>query len=239
MPDLPLDHPLTAALTLWDALAVALLLVVWIGSSWMIERGPRSADSMSAIMDRRREDWMRRMAERDQRIFDAALLQTLQNSANFFASATLLAIGGLVALLAEPERLTRIASELPITQAEDDPLVWEMKLLLLLAMAVTGFLKFAWCARLFSYCSVLMGATPLHVPEGPNDEAGRIAEQAAALNRRAGLSFNRGLRTLYFALAAMAWLIGPAACILATALVARLIYRREFLSISRDAVARA
>ena len=59
------------------------------------------------------------------------------------------------------------------------------------------------------------------------------ARQAAEINITAAKSFNRGLNSIYFALAALGWLIGPWALILATALTAGVLMRREFASQSR------
>ncbi|MDA9795536.1 DUF599 family protein, partial [Paracoccaceae bacterium] len=43
----------------------------------------------------------------------------------------------------------------------------------------------------------------------------------------------RGLRAIYFSLAAAAWLVGPIALIVATLITLSVLLRREFLSHSR------
>jgi uncharacterized membrane protein len=58
--------------------------------------------------------------------------------------------------------------------------------------------------------------------------------RAAELIIRAALNFNRGLRSMYFALASLAWLVGPWALMLASLLVAGFLLRREFTSVPRD-----
>jgi len=140
-------------------LAVAVLIGASLGVTWYIEYGPRRAETVSALMDQRRVDWMRRMRERAMRIFDAALLGSLQNGSAFFASAALLAIGGGVAMLGQVEKLAMIAKDLPIGLSQDRA-VWEIKLLVLVAWLAVAFLKFAWAHRLYSYVIILMGATP-------------------------------------------------------------------------------
>jgi len=82
----------------------------------------------------------------------------------------------------------------------------------------------------FGYCAVLMAA----VPNDPNDpEALPRAAQAGELNVRAALNFNRGLRAMYFALGALAWLIGGVALIIATFFVVWTVWSREFASLPR------
>ena len=72
------------------------------------------------------------------------------------------------------------------------------------------------------------------VPNDPNHPRARaIAEQAAELNVRAAISFNRGLRAMYVALAGVAWLAGPVALLAAAAMTGWVIWNREFLSLPR------
>ena len=49
----------------------------------------------------------------------------------------------------------------------------------------------------------------------------------------AARSFNRGLRVTYFALASVAWILGPVALLLGTGITFGVLYRREFASHSR------
>ena len=103
-------------------------------------------------------------------------------------------------------------------------------MLLPLFFLTNGFLKFVWSNRLFGYCSVLMAA----VPNDPNDRRARpLASKAAEINITAARSFNRGLRSLYFALASLGWIIGPIPLIIAAIVTVVIIWRREFTSLSR------
>jgi uncharacterized membrane protein len=73
------------------------------------------------------------------------------------------------------------------------------------------------------------------VPNDPDDpKAHPRAAQAAELNIRAALNFNQGLRSLYFALAAVSWLLGAAALVIAGTVVIWVVWSREFLSVTRD-----
>ena len=78
-----------------------------------------------------------------------------------------------------------------------------------------------------------MGAIP-NDPEDPR--AYPMAGKAAELNIRAALNFNRGLRSMYFALGSVAWLAGSVALFVALVLTTWLVWSREFASIPRTIV---
>ena len=171
---------------------------------------------------------MEQMIDRDPRIFDAQILGGLRQGTAFFASTSLIALGGALALIGNADRLAGVAED--ITAADQPIFIWEFKLLVVAFFLTNGFLKFVWANRLFGYCAVLMAA----VPNEPSHPTARPrAAQAGEINITAARSFNRGLRSVYFALAAMAWLVGPVALMLATVLTSVVIWRREFASHSR------
>jgi uncharacterized membrane protein len=64
--------------------------------------------------------------------------------------------------------------------------------------------------------------------------AGFRAAQAAEVNIHAARNFNRGMRSIYFALGALGALIGPWVLIATTLAVSGVIVRREFASQSRE-----
>jgi uncharacterized membrane protein len=140
----------------------------------------------------------------------------------------MIALGGTFALIGNAEQLASVAGEITLT--EHPAIIWEIKLLVLAFFLTNAFLKFVWANRLFGYCSVLIAAVP-NEPDHP--KAFHRAGQAAELNITAARSFNRGQRSIYFALAAAAWLAGPAVLALATAITFFVIWRREFWSHSR------
>ncbi|MFW8594117.1 DUF599 domain-containing protein [Cribrihabitans neustonicus] len=211
-----------------DAAALALLMGGWMWIGWRIEHPPRGRPSVSWLMADFRRDWMRRMVERDPRIFDAQLVGNLRQGTAFFASAAMIAIGGGLALIGNTDPLAGVAEDL--TQNTVPAFVLEVKLLLVMLLLSNSFLKYVWSHRLFGYCSVLMAAVP-------NDRTHALAyeraEQAAEISITAARSFNRGMRSTYFALAAVAWLAGPVALIAAAAITLAVLYRREFASQSR------
>ncbi|MDT8857137.1 DUF599 domain-containing protein [Paracoccaceae bacterium Fryx2] len=210
-----------------DAAAVGFLLAVWLGLGWLVEHPPAGRMSVSMLMAEYRRDWMRQFVTRQPRIFDGAVIDSLRQGTAFFASASMIAIGGGIALLGNSDRVAGLAQDLTLGIAAP---VIEIKVILVLLLVANAFLKFVWSHRLFGYCCILMAA----VPNDPADPlAYHRASQAAEVNITAARSFNRGLHSVYFALGALGWLLGPLALVLATLVTAAVQIRREFASASR------
>lgn len=214
-------------LSLPDIVALAALVAFWLLSGWLIENPPRSLPSVSLIMQDYRRDWMRTFVNRQPRIFDATLIDSLRQGTAFFASASMIAIGGGIALIGNMRTVETLAADLPLTASGPD---LALRMLPVIGFLGNALLKFIWAHRLFGYCSILMAA----VPNEPTDPlAFHRASQAAEINITAAKSFNRGLRSIYFALAALCWLLGPWALLLAATLATAVLMRREFASASR------
>ena len=211
-----------------DYVAATVLFGGWIIIGYVIENPPRKYPSVSVLMAQYRREWLVQMITRDPRIFDAQILATLRQGTSFFASATMIAIGGCFALFGNMERFIGVAKDL--TLGADPRIVWEVKVLVLILFLANGFLKFVWSNRLFGYCAVLMAAVP---NEADNPLAAKRAAKAGEINITAAKSFNRGLRSVYFALAATVWLLGAEALIVAAGLTCLVLLRREFASHSR------
>lgn len=211
-----------------DALAAAGLLLAWAWIGWRIEHPGAARPSVSRVMAQYRRDWMVQMVTRKPRIFDASVLGTLRAGTSFFASATMIAIGGGLALIGDPSRLASLARDLGQGAAPEQD--WSVKLILPVLLLVGAFLKFVWSHRLFGYCAVIMASVP---NEAEHAEALPRAARAAEINITAARSFNRGLRSVYFSMAALAWLAGPTALALATVATLTVLWRREFASHSR------
>lgn len=215
----------------WDISALALWMISWVGIGLVIEQPPRNHPSVSTLMTGFRREWMRTMVTRQPRIFDGSVLNTLRQGTTFFASASMISIGGGLALIGNTERLLGLARDLSLESVP--AVVWEVKILAVLLFVTNAFLKFVWSHRLFGYCAVIMAA----VPNEPDDPAAyQRAAQAAEVNITAARSFNRGMRSLYFALAGLAWLLGAVPLMLATVTTLFVLWRREFFSQSRTAL---
>lgn len=210
-----------------DALAVTLTLIVWAGIGWLIEHPPANRPSVSLLMKEYRREWMRQFLTRQPRIFDASMIDSLRQGTAFFASASLIAIGGGIALIGNPAAFVGLAKDLTLPA---DATGLQLRVLLVIMFLANAVLKFIWSNRLFGYCAVMMAA----VPNDPVDPAApHRAAQAGELNITAAKSFNRGLHSIYFALGSLGWLLGPYVLIVTTLLTSAMLIRREFASQSR------
>lgn len=228
--DLLLSLP--ASLSPADLSALGLLFAIWLGIGWFTERPPAGKPSVSVLMVRFRREWMDHFITRDPRIFDGNILASLREGTAFFASACMIATGGILALIGNTDQLQGLARELAL----EGGILWELKLLVPMFFVVNAFLKFVWAHRLFGYCAIMMAA----VPNDPADPMARErAMQAADLNITAARSFNAGLRSVYFALGSLGWLAGPWVLMGGTAVVLFVTWRREFASTSRQVIMRS
>lgn len=223
-----------ARLALTDLIAVGLLFAAWLLVGWLTESPPAGRPSVSVLMTRFRREWMRQFVGRDNRIFDGNILASLREGTAFFASACMIATGGLLALIGNGERLRGIVRDLDIDGIAGTG--YEMRLLVTMFFVVNAFLKFVWAHRLFGYCAVTMASVP-NLPDDP--VAMQRAMQAADLNITAARNFNAGLRSVYFALGSLTWLAGPWGLVAGTGVVLFVTLRREFASTSRQVILRS
>ena len=218
---------LSTSFTLTDTAALVALVVAWVVTGRLAEHPPKWRPSVSLLMQDYRYRWMTEFLTRDPRIFDVTLIDSLRQGTAFFASASMIAIGGGVALIGNAASLQGLALDLTIGV---DASHLRIKLFVVVALMSDALLKFVWSHRLFGYCAIMMAA----VPNDFNDPmAAPRARQAAQINITAAKGFNRGLNSIYFALASLGWLIGPQALIVTTVLTAGVLLRREFASHSR------
>lgn len=222
-------------LALPDLLALAWFLSAWIVYSLVIENTAKGRSGLNALMNDYRAEWMERMVAREMRMVDAQVTAALQNGTAFFASTSLIAIGGALTLLRSSEAIMPVMSMLPFGATPSREL-WELKLMGLIVIFVYAFFKFAWSYRLFNYFAIMVGAAP---PPEEKDSAAAIAfvHRASTLCADAGRHFNRGQRAFFFALGYLGWFLGPYALALATAGVVVVMWRRQFASDSRQAFA--
>jgi len=148
-------------------------------------------------------------------------------SMSFFASTTMFIIAGLVAVLGAKNEAMAVLRELPFT-VESSPVVWDLKVLLLITVFVYAFFKFTWAFRHYNYCLILVGAVPNH--DQLDDESYLIAKRAAGIANSTGRHFNRGIRAYYFGLAALGWFLHPWIFAALTGWVVLVLYRREHRS---------
>lgn len=223
---------LASLLTPLDMAALSGLIACWLLAGRLAEHPPARFPSVSRLMEDYRRDWMKVFVTRQPRIFDATLIDSLRQGTAFFASASMIAIGGGVALIGNTAMLQQLTANLPISASGPE---LGLRMLPVIGFMANALLKFVWAHRLFGYSSILMAA----VPNDPADpEAFHRAAQAAEINITAAKSFNRGLRAIYFALAALGWLLGTPGLVLGTGLATGVLLRREFASTSRRVLMR-
>lgn len=159
-------------------------------------------DDMTVI----RAAWMSEMVRRPgQRILDSQLIGHVLNSASFFASSNLILIAGSAGVLFGDKNAHKALEASPM-MAHVSADVFSVKLAVIAIALARGLLSFIWAIRQLNYCVAIIGAAPR---EGSDDLLKVYASAASAALNPALSAFNAGVRTYYFALAAVAWLFGP------------------------------
>ena len=216
-------HPLFSVL---DLVALAWFMGAWAVYSVTLSSTERRKEGLNSEMHKYRDVWMMQMLGRETRMVDAQIVAALQNGTAFFASTSLIAIGGALTLLRSTESILEVVAALPFG-IQSTAVQWEAKTIGLAVIFVYAFFKFAWAYRLYNYVAILVGATP---PAKDKDlpEAKAHAERVGRLCEVAGRHFNRGQRAFFFALGYLGWFISPWLLMIATIAVVFAIYRRQF-----------
>lgn len=225
--------PLTGLTTI-DGIAVVFFLLGWSVFSWLTEASPWSKHSLTHAMNRQREIWIARMAERELRMIDTQIMAGLQNGTAFFASTSLLAIGAGFALLNASDRIIEVFGDMPFVPPLSES-VYEVKVIGLILIYAYAFFKFGWAYRLFNYASILIGAVPLRERADP-DELAAATRRASAMTVIAGRHFNRGLRAFFMSVGYLGWFLGPQALVATAGFVLLVLARRQFASDSKAAL---
>ena len=209
-----------------DWIAILWFVLAWAGYSVMSELTNTGRGGLNSRMHRYREQWMHNMLTRENRIMDGQIMASLQNGTAFFASTSLLAIGGSLALLRSAPDVSHLYAALPFGEAPAPGLL-EVKIGGLLIIFIYAFFKFAWSYRLFNYAAILLGATPSY---RERDKRGTKAavERLARMITLAGQHFNRGQRAFFFALGYLGWFINGWILIGATLAVLIVTVMRQF-----------
>jgi uncharacterized membrane protein len=217
-----------------DFLSLAFFAFAWFAYYAAVERTPAGGRSLNSQMNQYRYRWMEQMVLRENRIVDTTIMASLQNGTAFFASTSLIAIGGVLTLFKSTDDVISLFSQVPLGVATTR-LAWELKVAGLAVIFVYAFFKFAWAYRLFNYVAILVGSVP--VLRGDNrSQAEEAARRAASMNVVAGQHFNRGQRAFFFALAYLGWFVSAYVFIVATAAVLYVMWHRQFASDARSAL---
>ena len=92
--------------------------------------------------------------------------------------------------------------------------------------------------RQYGFLNVMIGAAPIET-SGTNENLNEYAKQMAIVQDQAAHSYNYGLRSYYFALAAMCWFFHPILFVLMSLWVVYTLYSREFNSKAVKAITAA
>ena len=220
-----------------DWVAVALFFAAWAGYAHFAKLRSHTRPSILASTNRIRRLWMLQSTYREVRVFDGVVIQALSTSPSFFASTTILIIGGLLAVLGTSDRASELVRDIPFA-ARTTTLVFDLKLLLMLAVFVYAFFRFTWSMRQYTFGALLIAAAPENAQfdarglsrEAFADKAGRVVGLAAE-------TFNDGLRAYYMAFAAIGWFLSPLVFMPVTLGVIYVLYQREFRSDVLEALA--
>ncbi len=213
-----------------DWLALLWFFVAWVTYSWYARSGHAKGDSLIAATNRYRGYWMVQATSRDPRVLDGIIAQNLSSTPAFFSSTTIIVIGGLFALLGSTDKATELVREIPFA-VRTSVLIFDLKVLLLIAVFVYAFFRFSWSMRQYTFVALVIGS----LPDPKEFDAGKFdrAEFVQRASRMVGLAaetFNDGLRGYYFAFAVIGWFFSPLAFALATAAVILILYSREYRS---------
>jgi len=220
-----------------DMLALSVFIVAWYGYTVFARRKAKTTDCIARSLHQHRIHWMYEVISREVRVSEAALLANLERNIAFFASSTLLILAGLFTLFAKVETLEVVISSLPFA-AEVNHLAIQLKLSLLAFIFVLSFFQFTWSMRQYGFLNVMIGATPFDL-SGSNENLTAYAKQMAIVQDQAAHSYNYGLRSYYFALAAMCWFFHPLLLIFMSLWVVYTLFTREFNSKAVKAITTA
>ncbi len=212
-----------------DWAALLLFFAGWGGYVWFARRLADQRPSLLASTNRIRRDWMLQVTHREVRVVDGVVLQNMSSSPSFFASTTILIIGGLLAVLGSSSA-SQVVSEIPFA-VRTSALVFDMKLALMLAIFVYAFFRFTWSMRQYTFGALMVASAP-EASQFAEQQLSReaFAERAGRVVGLAAETFNDGLRACYFAFAAMGWFVSPMLFAVATGGVIYVLYQREFHS---------
>lgn len=212
-----------------NLLALAFFLTCFRGYFYYTDQRTLDTPCLAYALHRVRKQWIRMALARDNRIADTNIVANLERNVSFFASSSLLVLAGLVTLLSSADAVLGMLAGVPFVDQGTRGL-WEMKVLLLMFLFVYAFFKFTWSLRQFGFVSVMIGGAPENFMKPSPEELVRHADSISRMASKASGNFNNGLRTYYFAMAALGWFINAWVFMLTSAMVVFVLYRREFKS---------
>lgn len=214
-------------LDLQDSIALLFFIGCWMGYAYHTQHTSR--EGLVAVTNRFRLQWMRQMLKRENRSVDAIVIGNLMRSITFSANTSIFILAGLIGMLSYKEKVGDIISAIPFAKPMT-PVMWEIKIFLLILIFVYAFFKYTWALRQQNYTSILVASAPLDTELHEHLHHDEHARKAAFLAGKAAEHFNNGLRAYYFGIAVLAWFIHPYLFMGTTALVVYVTQKREYRS---------
>lgn len=219
-----------------NAVAIGLIFCLWGFYSGILRAFGRGSLNTQLHAVRRR--WLRvhQGIHREHRVFDAILMGHISNSISFFGSANLIVLAGLVGTMVNLKTVYHATRELSFLDTAMSAELFALNFAMLTLILALSFFAFTYALRKMSYMFALMGGlqeTPVHTPE-----AEIMVEQTARVLTEAVRSINNGIRGFYYAIAALFLFSGPVACIIATLVITAVLYYRQLLSPTAQAIVR-
>jgi len=221
-------------LSLIDLVALSTFFLSWSGYTWFARKKAKTTNCLARSLHQHRIHWMYEIITREVRVGEASLLANLERNIAFFASSTLLILAGILTLFAQIDTLESVILSMPYA-AHSSHFSIQIKLYLLAFIFVISFFQFTWSMRQYGFVNVMVGAAPID-KSGLNDNLKAYAKQMAIVQDQAAHSYNYGLRSYYFALAAICWFFHPLLFISMSIWVVYTLYTREFNSKSVKAI---
>ena len=221
-------------LSILDLSSLLCFFTCWIGYTRFARNRAKTTNCLSRCLHQHRIHWMNEVITKELRVGEASLMANLERHIAFFASTTLLIIAGVLTLFAQVEMLEGVILTIPFSDVANHS-VTHLKLSLIVFIFVLSFFQFTWSMRQYGFLNVMIGAAPID-KSGTNKNLSAYAKQMATVQDQASHSYNYGLRSYYFSIAAMCWFYHPALFIIASLLVVYTLYNREFNSKAVKAV---
>lgn len=217
-------------MNLENLVVITWFVLNWVGYSYFAKHMAKKTHCLASVLQSHRIDWMTRMIRREQWVADAALLANIERNVTFFASTTILILAGILTLLTNVTQVFQTISTIPF-QSTKSELDFVVKLLCFMGVFVYAFFTFTWSMRQYNMASVLVGAAPLKGDtQFSQAYLNNFTRNTGKVIDQAGHSYNYGLRSYYFSMAALTWFVNPWLCMAATSLIVGILYQREFNS---------
>ena len=215
-----------------DVVALLFFAIAWLGYAPLVRRLTGHAKVAFAMVDHRRA-WMSAMLTRNIRDVDTMIVANIMSSAAFFASTAVVVVGALLGVLVsiEGQHGANVSAASSFVTARN-PI--ELKLVLMVIVALYAFMNFTWSIRQANYLNVTIGAAP----PGPVEPQLRlrIASNMADMITQVAASYDAGMRAYYFGLGAVSWIAGPGLFLATTAGIVALLLNRQMRSVTAIAL---